>query len=691
MADINLLCASFSGGEIAKTLYARTNIEKYQSCAKILKNFMVKVHGGLEKRSGSYFLSKVKNKSHPSRLITFQFSTSQGYALEFSDKVMRVFSLDGLVVNDDKTDYELAIPYDIDEVWQMKTEQSADVVFIFHPSHPPRMLKRYDHNDWRLEDMKFEPEVKAPTNLTATAKAEGSNFYKYKVSAISESKGEESLPAEVSLNSAELSSANTITVKWDRVALCKKYSVYRYSNGMYGWISTVVDEEQAGQLEMIDNNVKVDFSVTPPTKRNPFDGPDKYPSTGTIHEQRMCVGATYEDSEAIETSKPSNYSNFTMSNPLSDDDAISIKAAGQKVNTIYDFISLSELLVTTANGIWKVSSSRDVNFLTPKSAKVKQQNYYQCQNIKPLIIGNVAVYLEENRVRTLGYSLEADGYDGSDISIFASHLFLGRKIVDWIYVSKTSQILIVFEDGGLVTLTFVPEHKLFAFTRYETKGWFESICAVKDGGDEAVVAVVMREIGKNNYERYIEKFVISDVIENKDDDFLFLDCASQLASDVSVSVISGLDYLEDCVVGIWADGGYQGEKRVEDGRIELETSARNIKVGLCFEVELHTLGVDYPISNLSVSSQGRNKNIVAVDLNVSNSGFFEAGSVDYDTKFSSANPKLEEYGTGADLVDGNIRLDLFSGYNKSGEIIVKSSHPTPLVINAVIPEVVHGG
>lgn len=690
MSVINLTQAGFNGGEISPTLYARTNIEKYQSSAKVLKNFMVKAHGGLEKRGGSYFIAPVVENIHPSRLIKFQFSENQGYALEFGNKVMRVISHDGLVTSSSGDVFELETKYDIDCVWQMKIEQSADVVFIFHPLHMPTMLKRYGHDDWKMEEMIFKPIVKAPENLSAKASTVGETNYKYKVTAIFEETGEESLPAEVSILSKTLSSENTVTLTWDKVLGCKKYSIYRFASGMYGWISTIVDEDSKSSVEMMDDNVKIDFNVTPPTSRNPFDEPGKYPSTGAIYEQRMGMAATLEDFELIELSKPSNYNNFTMSNPLLDDDAISVRASGRKVNTIFDFIPLKDLLLTTANGIWKMTSSSETNYLSPKSCKVKQQNVYVCENITPLVIGNTALFMADGKVRTLGYSLESDGYDGNDISIFASHLFDDRQLVAWDYVSRTSQVWFAFADGGIVTMTFVPEHQLFAFTRYETQGWFESICTVRDDYEEVIFAVVMREID-GVLKRYIEKFVINKNVRTKTDDFLFLDCASELVSSSPVTKISGLDYIEGCEVGIWADGAYQPLRKVVNGKVELNIPSKNVKIGLLYDVVLHTLNVDYPTSQISGSAQGKNKRIVAVDLNVSNSGYFEVGVVSDNMKYSSPNLTYKKYGEGAELVDGYTRVDLFGGYTKNGEMILKTNHPSPLVINAIIPEVSHGG
>ena len=79
---------SFNAGEISPALYARTNLEKYGSAAKILLNFYVKKEGGLDKRPGSWYVGGVQNNGYPSRLRRFQFSQDQGYALEFGNKVL---------------------------------------------------------------------------------------------------------------------------------------------------------------------------------------------------------------------------------------------------------------------------------------------------------------------------------------------------------------------------------------------------------------------------------------------------------------------------------------------------------------------------------------------------------------------------------------------------------------------------
>lgn len=678
---ITLNQASFAAGEIAPSLWSRTDQERYQSAAKKIINFIVRPHGGLEKRGGSYFVGEVHNSQNPSRLFRFQFSATQGYALEFGHKIMRVISNGGYVVNEEGAVYELEMPYSIDDVWDLNYEQSADVIFLTHPLYEPRMLKRYDHTDWRLETMAFSPQTPTPTGLASSE----SGSEQFKVTAINEKTGEESLPALIT------GAATTSTLTWNKVNGCKKYSIYRRSAGMFGWISTIIDESGANaRVSFTASDIKPDYDVTPPTQRNPFDGSGNYPSTAAIYEQRMCMAATLNDSELVEMSKSSNYNNFTMSNPLLDDDAISVRAAGQKVNTIYHFIPLSELLILTQNGVWKATNGGDSPYLSPKSIKLKPQNQMQCHNLKPIIIGNTALYYADARVRTLGYSLEVDGYDGVDISVYASHLFENKRIIDWTYCGEKSLIYMVLNTGELISLTFMKEHKLFAFTRFETKGFFESVVAVQEGQTESVYATVRREIN-GNLKRYVEKFVVSQTIEDKNSEYLFLDCALRANFETPIKEISqGLEHLEGEEVAIFVDGGYQGLDKVVNGGLKLKVEGKNVVIGLMYEALLQTLDVDYPIDQLTRTAQGKRKKISSVSIFVENSGIFEVAAGEGE---QSTDSKLTytKYGKAPDLMTDYKHVDQYSGFTKNGELFIKSAAPYPLTINAVLPEVVHGG
>ncbi len=86
----SLIQPSFAGGELAPALAARVDLAKYHVGAKCMRNFFVQISGGAANRPGTRFVGRVKDSSHPVRLIPFQFSTLQTYVLEFGHLYMRV-------------------------------------------------------------------------------------------------------------------------------------------------------------------------------------------------------------------------------------------------------------------------------------------------------------------------------------------------------------------------------------------------------------------------------------------------------------------------------------------------------------------------------------------------------------------------------------------------------------------------
>ena len=93
--NIDTIQTSFGGGELAPALASRIDLSKYYVGASLIKNFIVRTYGGVENRPGTGY---IESGFADSRLIPFQFSVTQAYALEFSDGLMRVFKDKGLVL-----------------------------------------------------------------------------------------------------------------------------------------------------------------------------------------------------------------------------------------------------------------------------------------------------------------------------------------------------------------------------------------------------------------------------------------------------------------------------------------------------------------------------------------------------------------------------------------------------------------
>jgi len=96
MSD-NVLINSFATGELAPSLYARTDLAAYHSGLAICRNFFVDYRSGVSTRSGTKFIIQCKASNTPVRLIPFSVSTTITYVIEFGDHYCRFYN-NGAVV-----------------------------------------------------------------------------------------------------------------------------------------------------------------------------------------------------------------------------------------------------------------------------------------------------------------------------------------------------------------------------------------------------------------------------------------------------------------------------------------------------------------------------------------------------------------------------------------------------------------
>lgn len=92
---------NFSRGELAPELYGRFDVDAWQAAVKRARNVVVLKYGGLTKRPGTRLVAEVLDASEPTRLIPFQFSLTQTYALEMGQGYMSPLANGGRVVEEE--------------------------------------------------------------------------------------------------------------------------------------------------------------------------------------------------------------------------------------------------------------------------------------------------------------------------------------------------------------------------------------------------------------------------------------------------------------------------------------------------------------------------------------------------------------------------------------------------------------
>lgn len=166
--DIEL--CDFTAGELSPKLKGRTDYEGYFNGCDTLLNMVALPQGGATRRPGTLQCGLAKDQIDGPfrvRLVPFIFSTVQAYVLEFSNGNIRVYMNDGVVLNGG-VPVDITVPYQTADLAALQFVQSADTLFICHPSYPPATLSRSSHIAWTYAAIVFQDGPYLDKNLTTT-------------------------------------------------------------------------------------------------------------------------------------------------------------------------------------------------------------------------------------------------------------------------------------------------------------------------------------------------------------------------------------------------------------------------------------------------------------------------------------------------------------------------------------------
>lgn len=494
---------SFARGEITPALYARSDQVAYATGLRTCRNFLVQRTGGVTNRPGTEFVDAAAGSVV--RLIPFTFSNADGqaYALVFTNLLVE-FVRNGAFLG---APYSVVTPYLAADLADLHVTQSADVLTIVHPSYPPATLSRLADTNWVYATITFAPSVAAPINVVKNPITPPGTFNQWVVTAVDATTGVESVAsASVGRASIDLPIARTIT--WDAVPNAASYNVYKGGtpDGSiavdFGFIGS------SGQVTaFFDDNLTPDMQNRATIARNPFGVADSYPATVNYYQSRQVFGGSVTDPQTVYTSRTGDYQNLTVSSPTQDNDAITFGLASKKVNTIRHLLDTgTELVVLTSGAEWSVDGDA-AGVLRPTDINARCISQHGSSTLAPLQLDKRVLYVHarESVVRDL-LSIPYQGFRGTDLTIFSSHLFQGRTIVDWCYQELPSSIVwVVLDDGSFLSLTDVAEQDVLGWARHDTEGTVLACCAVPEGAEDRVYLAVSRN-GATVIERMASRF-----------------------------------------------------------------------------------------------------------------------------------------------------------------------------------------
>lgn len=224
---------SLNAGELSPLMDFRIDQQKYQAGCRVLENAYPLIYGGAERRPGSYFVGESKDSSMKCRLVDFVYNVDQSYIMEFGNQYIRFYANSGrftgvlaantsawstgtiyyagdqvvmssviysclishtstnagsdgtggtpdaaanptqwevaALTGDSYPIYEIKTPYLTADLFDLKLEQSADVMYITHGDYEERKLSRINETTFVLEELGYQDGPFQSVNAVGTA------------------------------------------------------------------------------------------------------------------------------------------------------------------------------------------------------------------------------------------------------------------------------------------------------------------------------------------------------------------------------------------------------------------------------------------------------------------------------------------------------------------------------------------
>lgn len=210
-----------------------------------------------------------------------------------------------------------------------------------------------------------------------------------------------------------------------------------------------------------------------------------YPSVPAYYQQRRVYANSTNNPDTYWMSKPGLYTNMDYSLPSVETDFITGNPWAQQVNGIQWLVPMPGGLVTlTGKGAWQINGGANSIPVTPSNQFATPQAYNGCNfTVPPIVVNYDILYVQQrgNVVRDLSYNFFVNIYTGTDLTVLSNHLFINTQIKQWCWAEEPWKLIWVLKsDGQLLSLTYLKEQEIYAWSRHDTNGLFVSIASITE-------------------------------------------------------------------------------------------------------------------------------------------------------------------------------------------------------------------
>ena len=338
--------------------------------------------------------------------------------------------------------YQITTNYTTAQLFDLKFAQSADVMYICHPSHEASKLSRTGHTSWTLSEVDFaETGPYMDTNTTATTLTPASSGTGTSVNITAS--------AIVGINSG--TGFQTTDVG----------RILKFNSGE----AVITGRTNTTVVVCTITKAFANTDATAAFNLGSFSDTTGHPSVVTFFEQRLVFAGTSDQPQTMFFSKSGDYENMTAGTDA--DDAMIYTIASNQVNAIKAMKATRTLIVMTTGGEYAVSAGT-ASAITPTNISIIKQSNYGSAGVDALSIGNATIFLQraKRKMRELAYNFDTDGYVAPDLTILAEHI-TDSGITQMDYQQEPYSIVWGARTDGILTgLTYNRLESVVAWHRH---------------------------------------------------------------------------------------------------------------------------------------------------------------------------------------------------------------------------------
>ena len=636
---------NFTAGELDPLIRARNDLKSYGNALEKATNVVCQPQGGITRRPGTRYITALPNSGtesagNGSRLVSFEFSTSDSYMLCFTHNRMYVFKNGALVSNINGT----GNPYLVTTVGssvlnEMCWTQSADTLIVTHETiNPVKIVRGGSDSTWTASSLAF---VSVPKYAFTIAYSNPS----------------------ATLTPSAVSGKITLTA-----------SASVFTSGHVGQYINATPQGRAKIVEYVSGtvvNAVTEFPFFASTAiasgdwqletgyEDVWSSTKGYPRSVTFHQGRLYFGGSKTRPSTIWGSRVGQFFDFEPTEGF-DDDAVEATLDTNTFNAIVDIISGRDLQIFTTGGEFYVPQ-QGLEPITPTSFFVNSAGRNGSKpgvRVQLLDAGTLFIQRQGKALSEVSFSDTQLTYITSKISLLSGHLLKApkrmalRKAVD---TDENDLLLIVnATDGTIAAYSLLRAENVIAPSEFITSGGeFQEI-----GVDITTIYSVVKRTINGVVQYYVERF----------DNSLLTDCAQSGGAISSLTV----SHLVGKTANLLLDGLVQADEIVgSGGTVTLpRASTTSYEIGLPIAVEARTMPVDVKLQ--TGTRVGFKKRIVEVNALVLETQHMKINGVEvpfrsFDT-VGILDTDIPEF-TGTKVLHGIL------GYSNEAKITITQVYP----------------